>query len=459
MYLISEDSTTPAEDEGISSSERSLSPEDDPQREPMVYEVLNVKNETILINKPKLTIPQPPEEETTIEEVMEDFKNIVNEAEQVDYQQKQIIRINNENEIVPSNLHPQPPRKSKSLVHLFFSGDGNDQPIQYESRQQEIFFFDEDEPVSTSEEDDDDSLLSASKCQQQGNLPMIDRDEIIKNAHDNRALLNSIMDARDRAEQYEMRRQQKVQRSDSKPKSQVAKIKSIQQNTIDGLFIVDVNTPMATPILSRHQIQTQDLNQADKIKSKSLDRIDEGLNSLIDIVLTNDLNGRKCHRKQSPTTYCKKISSDKNSVTLTTSTYYDDRHRVFLPDQPKHNSITNISTDLESFHRRLVLPKGEANSAFAINRGHCNAGMYSGNNHNVDQFNSLTASVSRSSGIASMMVSGGTHSQKKLSLPTSDYRSMTISSISGAIAGVQKSVSCSQMSNNSKVTDLASGLY
>ncbi|KAL1117222.1 hypothetical protein AAG570_004549 [Ranatra chinensis] len=66
--------STPAEDEGISSSgQEDVSLE----REPIVYQVYH-RNPTI-VNKPK------EDEETTIEEVMEEFQNIINDAESADY--------------------------------------------------------------------------------------------------------------------------------------------------------------------------------------------------------------------------------------------------------------------------------------------------------------------------------------------------------------------------------------
>lgn len=104
-----------------------------------------------------------PEDETTIEEVIEELQNIANGAEPKSYLKpntkdlaedrtrtftKKIEKMEiNETEIVPAIILPQPPRRAKSLVHIFLSGrecdDGKHE------------FFDEE-----TDSDSSDSLLT-----------------------------------------------------------------------------------------------------------------------------------------------------------------------------------------------------------------------------------------------------------------------------------------------------------
>ncbi|XP_067006366.2 uncharacterized protein mwh [Anabrus simplex] len=242
--------STPAEDEGISSSDhdQSLSPDegdvgDDIEREPMVYELFDVQNDTILVERSahkntkeahlmketsvdqldedgeivkSMNIEEDEEEETTIDEVIEELRNIINDAETEAYaaeaaeeaakkKQKELeerkeedrkikkIEINIERakqyskhyqqsgeksklkrkeepkvlntdsvetelDIVPSKLLPQPPRRARSLMHLMFQGRGYEEDGIGSGNP----FFDDETPSHTSEEDSD-SLLSAAR--------------------------------------------------------------------------------------------------------------------------------------------------------------------------------------------------------------------------------------------------------------------------------------------------------
>jgi hypothetical protein len=254
--------STPAEDEGISSSDQdqSLSQDEedsgDIEREPMVYELFAVQNDTILVERNGLrktvnnnivmketSVDQLDdddvskrdddyEDETTIDEVIEELRNIINDAETEAYaaeaaekaagvkkkqkeladetkntkkrnsemnknkhyqevspyhhhrhqqqQQKQSdskntssekygkkvtsIEIHHpsseaEVEIVPSCLLPQPPRRTRSLVHLLLN-PGRDVYIDDGTGQNPFF---DDETMSHTSEEDSDSLLSAAR--------------------------------------------------------------------------------------------------------------------------------------------------------------------------------------------------------------------------------------------------------------------------------------------------------
>ncbi|XP_055854230.1 uncharacterized protein LOC129917980 [Episyrphus balteatus] len=109
------------EDEGISSSETgpSLSPVPI-----LVLPQLNSQKFSIMLNEQK-------EEDATIEDVIEELKNIVSDAEkQISNQDVTISSTDSkpkvleakEKEIVPVNLLPQPPRKSRSLAHIMSNG-------------------------------------------------------------------------------------------------------------------------------------------------------------------------------------------------------------------------------------------------------------------------------------------------------------------------------------------------
>ncbi|KAJ9573428.1 hypothetical protein L9F63_009156, partial [Diploptera punctata] len=244
--------STPAEDEGISSSDQdqSLSQDEDSgdvEREPMVYELFAVQNDTILVDRhgfrkdivmKETSVDQlddedilkvdEDEDETTIDEVIEELRNIINDAETEAYaaeaaekaaaaaaakkkqkeledrkkkskktelepdrskhqhkvspyhhhhqpipskshaskKNRQVTSVEiyhpsseNEMEIVPSRLLPQPPRRARSLVHLLLN-PGRDNYTDDQTAQNP--FFDDDTPSHTSEEDSD-SLLSASR--------------------------------------------------------------------------------------------------------------------------------------------------------------------------------------------------------------------------------------------------------------------------------------------------------
>lgn len=80
-----EDDSNPAEDEGISSSERSLTPDEDLQREPSVYEMYSIDSEAIRIKPETKSALNDDDEETTIDDVIEELKNIINDAETETY--------------------------------------------------------------------------------------------------------------------------------------------------------------------------------------------------------------------------------------------------------------------------------------------------------------------------------------------------------------------------------------
>lgn len=111
----SKHSSSEHEDEGISSSEtgNSLSP--------LPVFIMSQSNKPQKFSVVLSNEPQIKDEDATIEDVIEELQNIVNDAE------KEIAQIKipeKEREIVPVNLLPQPPKKSRALSNIFGNGMG-----------------------------------------------------------------------------------------------------------------------------------------------------------------------------------------------------------------------------------------------------------------------------------------------------------------------------------------------
>lgn len=427
------DDSTPAEDEGISSSERSITPED--------FNSYNMQSETLPIAAKKSskiessTILDDEEEETTIEEVMEELRNIINDAETEAYQNEEkqkneekikiekaqiqskiVMRVDcnvsmdnildNEAEIIPSNLHPQPPRKTRSLVHLYVPQD----EYQYNK---EVFF--ENETAYTSDESSD-SLLSASKYQ----LPRVDRDIPVSVENNNRAILNTIMDARERALISEKKRQKQVETAKTVKRSESVRLleqsKLVSQSKISGrentrsrYYQLDQN--------NRYEQFTGPRN-----KSKSLDRIDDGLDSMVDIVMTGKDD------KMNTTSHGLRPKSDSGNVTVTTlsrsisnvfastTMRRDAMHNKQSYENTKMFLPANSNRYEERAETRYYFPrlqeKKSTSSSFLIKRGHTNAGMYSG--HLQHQLNSHHGASNVARKVEYFATSGSRNSSSKV---------------------------------------------
>ncbi|XP_077297031.1 multiple wing hairs isoform X2 [Arctopsyche grandis] len=514
------DESSPPEDEGISSSERSLSPDDDMQREPMVYEVFNVQNETILMrSKPKDLNNKPvsenttkkmsdDEEETTIEEVIEELRNIVNDAESEQYAKEKLMadgkssqfnektdtdislneiesrnhkdlekkdsitslkhtiiitdstnyqkgayQADSESEIIPAKLLPQPPRKSKSLVHLFI-------PVAEQGvicNDKRTLAYEEEQQYYSSDEGSD-SLLSASRCQPQI-LPRPNKQEVFIKTN-NRSLLNTIMDARERAAMAEKRellrrarvksgeecRRQAVKRADSFQRTEqsvgivsVNDLK-VERDSYDGLYYIKEPDDYKNERLQQSTKQRQDyaaLIEAKKM-TKSLDRIDEGLDSMVDIVLTSENKNYNWNNTKSSNDPSKEYSSASRSL---------NRRRNNSRNNTRHNNEDDEeyenSRQLSDPSHRLYFPASRlssssfeqlsgnngSNTSFVLKRGNVNAGLYSGQNCGREN-----SSVNQNRGLGSKDLG------KKL--PMSVQRG-----VSNGLIGI------------GKVTDIPSGLY
>lgn len=365
--------STPAEDEGISSSERSLTPEGDVQRDSSVYEMYNVQSQTIPVNNKEKPIQtksciriKDDDEETTIDEVIEELKNIINDAETEQYLKEQKLKkeserktskvcmrvetsvseqslLEKENEIIPANLHPQPPRRTRSLVHLFIPAE------DYDYDNKEIFF--ENETTFTSEEGSD-SLLSASKYY----LPRLDKDNL--KSCDDKQKLQKCRNSLKRSESFKH----------LLPITDGTSAHSSRHGSFHGVVVITENTPLSPSFQEEKRNTMQELT-AHRLKSKSLDRIDDGLDAMVDIVVTEKPNETLTPANQAVKIVTRSASNvfGGNKQEEVKRNSVEERKKIFLPNQ---------KLDSSQYFPRLQEKRNTSN--FLIKRGHMNAGLYSG---------------------------------------------------------------------------------
>ncbi|KAF5285565.1 hypothetical protein FQR65_LT13199 [Abscondita terminalis] len=294
-HYVKKDESTPAEDEGISSSERSLSPEEAYDNKKTEYDLKLLTDE----------------DETTIEDVLEELNNMADdvECEPIGCKiQMRVVSMNDpifdsETEIVPANLQPQPPRRTKSLVHLYV-------PTEDYAYSKEIFF--ENETPYTSDEGSD-SLLSASKYR----LPRIEKEQF----HNSVAAKN-------------LKKSESFHHHHHHVSEKISRYNSVKMEMQE--------------------------NAVQKLKSKSLDRIDDGLDAMVDIVLTNQTNKI---RPQSDSGNLPLFINSKNFKISKLPSGGSDKQKMLFPastHEPQHNYF--------SMH----------DSNFQIKMSHSNAGLYSG---------------------------------------------------------------------------------
>ncbi|CAH0765402.1 unnamed protein product [Bemisia tabaci] len=314
---------TPAEDEGISSSEHEDIEVE--ERVPVIYELMTLQNDTIVVKNDTRSLNDDPGN-ITVDEVMNDFQKIINDAEKQtnlryngkmrlengvysqsnklnnkslinNHSDKIIIRnfsedskipekssqealiLEEESDIVPSYILPQPPSRCRSL-YLPEKDYDDANP-----------FFDDDE-------DDRSSLLNSTI-----NLDVDFGDDVENHdqAYNNRTRYNLTDDTRAR---YTADMCEKNNRKNDPKKSDPgrARIKrsdtfhnihnEIQQKfydvsaminrrgSFDGLF----HKPREPRIGTSKSSASSDK----RLKSKSLDRIEDGIERFIDIVVTSD---------------------------------------------------------------------------------------------------------------------------------------------------------------------------
>ncbi|CAH2980517.1 unnamed protein product [Chilo suppressalis] len=505
------DESSPPEDEGISSSERSLSPEGDTQRDSMVYEVF--KNETYDLIRNKRPLHRKlestkknndhkkssdEEDETTIDEVIQELRNIVNHAETEQFKKDEEVyaddrssRCNQTSEInvpvktleckkhkdiekedsitstrhsiqitssgefahesteddeetaiVPSKILPHPPRKAKSLIHLF------NPPAEQGLLCKPADLYDDN---FYSSDEESDSLLSASRCQNQLTKKPSGSSFDFREC---RAIFNSLAEnnktdpsrgKRQRTRSRDETRKPSIKRSES---FQTSEKGSRQREYIDSMFYNETLNSVGSAGLQRSNSKCSRVDEIvnlieSKKLTKSLDRIDEGLNSMVDIVMLAEpkkpswpyeRRQRSCSRtssdagKETPLVPVTRSNSRLNSFyqrfdTRSSSNKGKDDTPKMDPSQKYFLPHSKLSTGSFDNHNASY------NGTFLVKRGHSNAGFYSGNNIMRDAPASMTS-----------LVMTGTHSHADLK--------RTLSPIgSSSNFGLHK------------VTDMPSGLY
>lgn len=216
------------EDEGISGSDAGQSISPDPSSEERFVQKgssMSSNKFSILLTDDNSPIPEKKtsrnenmhSRDTTIEDVIEELENIVSDAERDILNENQCslteIQMSDSNpyssyeqysseyEIIPSNLLPAPPKKTKSLIHLFCNPsdvDSSDYMIVDAPAQVQNPFFRNNEPIQDRARKIyiDDAVPYSEET-----LPPPD---LVHNArrhsrdNTNRAILNVIMDAREK---------------------------------------------------------------------------------------------------------------------------------------------------------------------------------------------------------------------------------------------------------------------
>lgn len=345
------------------------------------------------------------DDETTIDEVIQELRNIVNHAETgkyrdrpyddrsrcnddseitlpMDYQKQRpdkedsitstrhSIQItnkdldddnDNEPEIVPSKILPHPPRKAKSLIHLFVPPV--EQGLLY-SKAPDLL---EDNNFYSSDEGSD-SLLSASRCQNN----VIKKTSVTSfDFNECRAKFDSVEhdDVKVKRTKSRSREDKKsVKRSESFQNSEKG---SRQREYIDSMFF-DTQNPIESGQRMNNRVdEIVNLIESKKL-TKSLDRIDEGLNSMVDIVMTSEPKKPiwSYERRQRS---CSRASSDAGNES------------PLLP-LTRSNSKIQTYNSKSSFRNEKIEPKllpqknfdsTNFNNAFMMKRG-SNSVFYSG---------------------------------------------------------------------------------
>lgn len=267
--------------------------------------------------------PEPPKDETetynnandadsttTIDDVIEELKNIVNDAEReivekqransISKSEDLIVPPPKEYEIVPVNLLPQPPKKSsKSLVQIFASSlEGSDYDISYlPNNTKNNSLFEEDEELGVMKahqanktyetESKNHPDLVHTACHRHLQHQKHSQSNLRPPKDENRAILNVIMDAREKEQRSLMmvNRAHSLERDIFPP-----------QHFNGVFFMADMNS---TPKFPKPDITAA--LEAKRV-TKNLDRMGSsyGLDSMIDIVVTSESKNQQMYM-QSPT--------------------------------------------------------------------------------------------------------------------------------------------------------------
>ncbi|KAJ6647128.1 Formin-like protein 1, partial [Pseudolycoriella hygida] len=273
------------DDEGISSSEtgQSLSPE------PHMYNAINNQQN----RRHNGTEDFEDANDTTIEDVIDELQNIVNDAEREVFPFKnadtsaEISQM--EKKIVPANILPQPPKKSRSLAHILSSSsdfDGSDYGLLLIPNGSRRSFFDDPE--------------FESDCKLNGgfrdSFQYKSTPDIVNNqGSTNREILNVVMDAREMGNGMTSllpHISNPVRRSECDLNAPIA-----QTPPFSGVyFMTEMNTPQKYP--------KPDVTAALEARrvTKNLDWLESygsGIDSMIDIVMPSKMKVGQCNKENS----------------------------------------------------------------------------------------------------------------------------------------------------------------
>lgn len=286
------------EDEGISSSEtgQSLSPE------PIILlpSSNNPKKYTLTLTDGANNGGSSKDDDTnaTIEDVIEELENIVQDAER-EIKSKlenvnddadassavlQVHNIHNvdhvEQEIVPVNLLPQPPKKSRSLAHLISSGsefEDSDYGILMNENHRVSYYDDIDMEIENSR-----ALGCHNDVDGDTNTADVTNPDLINQSSSNRELLNVIMDAQENDDRlFASNAAAKVNRIVAKNNELIPK--GSAPHKFNGVFFM---TEMSKP----QKYPKPDITAALEARrvTKSIERMEtHGLDSMIDIIMTS----------------------------------------------------------------------------------------------------------------------------------------------------------------------------
>lgn len=305
----SKNGSTEHEDEGISSSEtgQSLSPEPNialPQN--------NTKKYTLKLNTGIDYNNKDDETNTTIEDVIEELENIVHDAEreirnkaikESKLSEIQLRPDNIEKEIVPVNLLPQPPKKSRSLSHSLLSGsdfEGSDYGMFIPHTENRTFYYDD------MDFELDNGKYANGMCR---NDDTDANPDLINQTSTNREILNVIMDAREKDENFYKARIIKSERSISI--TQQAMQAAAPQKFNGVFFMTEMSTPQKYPKPDiTAALEARRVTKSAELYGRN------GIDSMIDIIMTTE------KQQQSKTSSNNKVKHiTPRGITINNSTF------------------------------------------------------------------------------------------------------------------------------------------
>ncbi|XP_055596324.1 uncharacterized protein LOC129746608 isoform X2 [Uranotaenia lowii] len=371
--------TSENDDEGISSSETGQSSTPEPPRVFPTKEgsTSNSHKFSISLNQEN-TVPShdvnanDDETNATIEDVIEELQNIVNDAEREISDQNEILyqmsdlpdkslyslELNSENEIVPVNLLPHPPRKSRSLAHLISSpsdGEGSGYDLLLINNESKIDFFEDQEHAKTPKKPFTDSNTFFNEAERTTDpvRPDVIHAATESQAHhrgrtstkdSNRAILNVIMDARDK--------ESRMMRAQSLEREIPQQVPPPQQ--FNGVFFM-------TDMNSAGKYPKPDITAALEAKkvTKNLDRLGAyGVDSMVDIVMNSEQRAAQKSKSRIPHSSANgaansaKIHTGNANFKLRSTTgsqmHYPGSGALIRENSRSHTNLGSKVTDLPS---------------------------------------------------------------------------------------------------------------